>query len=479
MAAIEWHSGSLDAAFALASAQRRPLFLYWGAVWCPPCNRVKSEIFARDEFQQRMAQLLPYHLDGDRAGAQALAARYKLRSYPTLVLFAPDGSEITRLPCELDGELFTAVLDGALAVWRAGSSAAQAMAAALSGSRALSAGEWSLLSHYSWDTDEGALLGDRDLSATLLALASRATAQAAAGAATAATATATATATAAGAAAPSAMPAASDAAARLGLFAQLATGAKGDPAANAAALLTVFGDARVARANMDVLTNSGINLIKFAARREELVAALNRVAAGWAEDFWLSAPDRLMALRLQMRLTRLVAASEGLQEQVRARVEEALSESTDPYERHTLVNTAVSALNDAGLPQLAEQVLQAELPRSHSPYYFMLSLAAAAKRRGDTAGVLHWYEQASAGAVGPATRIQWSATYLASLLDLSPQDTPRIERAAQMLLADISATSDAFQQRNLSQLQKLAPKLATQAPGDQSQALLQAIQTAH
>ncbi len=447
MAGIEWHSGSLDAAFALASAQQRPLFLYWGAVWCPPCNRVKSEIFARDEFRQRMASLLPYQLDGDGAGAQALAAQYRLRSYPTLVLFAPAGHEITRLPCELDGELFTAALDNALAVWRAGSSAAQALDAALFGSRALSGGEWSLLSHYSWDTDEGALLGERGLAPTLLALASRA-----------------------------ALAGAADAAARLGLFAQLATGANGDATANAAALLAVFSDARIARANMDVLTNSGINLIKFATRREELVAALNRVAAAWSEDFWLSAPDRLMALRLQMRLTRLVAASEGLQKQVRSRVDEALAESTDPYERHTLVNTAVSALNDAGLPQLAEQVLQAELPRSHSPYYFMLSLAAAAKRRGDTAGVLSWYEQAAAGAVGYATRIQWRSTYLTSLLDLAPQDTARIERAAAVLLADISAASDAFQQRNLSQLQKLAPKLAGQAVGEQARTLLLAIQ---
>jgi hypothetical protein len=106
----------------------------------------------------------------------------------------------------------------------------------------------------------------------------------------------------------------------------------------------------------------------------------------------------------------------------------------------------------------------------------MLSLAAAAKRRGDTAGVLNWYEQAAAAAVGFATRIQWSGTYLASLLDLSPQDTARIERAAEVLLADIAATPDAFQQRNLSQLQKLAPKLAAQAVGEQARALLARIQ---
>ncbi|GJJ05290.1 lipoprotein [Duganella rhizosphaerae] len=425
MAAIDWQQGGLDAAFALAAAQQRPLFLYWGAAWCPPCNRVKSDIFARDEFVQRSASVLCYHLDGDSAGAQALAAQYGLRSYPTLVLYAPDGGEITRLPCELDGELFTAAFDVALAVHAAGSSASAALAAALSGERKLSAGEWSLLSHYSWDTDEGRLLGARALAPTLLALVSACDD--------------------------------ADAGVRLQLHAQLATaGQDVDAAANAALLLKVFGDARLARANMDILGNSGVPLIKFATRREELVAALGATAAQWADDFWLSAPDRLTAVRLQMRLGRLLAPTQGLHEQVRLRVEAALAESTDRYERHTLVNTAVSALNDAGLPAQAEQVLLAELPRSHSPYYFMLSLASSAKRRGDAAAVLDWYDKAWQAAVGPATRLQWGVTYLLSLLELTPDDSARIEQARQGLRADIAtAGADAHQQRNQSQLQKL------------------------
>lgn len=251
---IEWNevrqAGELEAAFALARSQQRPLFLYWGAVWCPPCNRVKSEIFARDEFVRRSASVLCCHLDGDSPGAQALAARYGLRSYPTLVLFAPGGGEITRLPCELDGELFVGAFDTALAVHASGSSAAVALQAALEpdGARKLGANEWSLLSHYSWDTDEGRLLDGRDPAATLLALV-RVCDDA-------------------------------DAVARLGLHAQLAAAGKGiDAAANADALMAVFSDARLARANMDILCNSGVNLIKFASRREELAAVLSGAAA--------------------------------------------------------------------------------------------------------------------------------------------------------------------------------------------------------
>jgi len=306
----------LEHALSLAAQQQRPLFLYWGARWCPPCNRVKAEIFASAEVQRRLSQVLAYQLDGDSAGAQALAARLRLRSYPTLVLFAPDGGEITRLPCELDGEGFAAAFDAALSVWRAGSSAASALQAAQSGVRALSADEWTLLSHYCWDTDEGALLRGADEAVVLQTLHQRAAAQAAQPVQVAQPGQVPAE---AAQAAQAASPAGaiSDAAARLGLFAQLAAaGRQGaqpdgttfpDAASKANDLLSLFTDARLARANMDMLVNSAINLIKFATRREELVAALSRQAAAWADDFWMNAIDRLLALRLQMRLARLVA----------------------------------------------------------------------------------------------------------------------------------------------------------------------------
>jgi hypothetical protein len=86
----------------------------------------------------------------------------------------------------------------------------------------------------------------------------------------------------------------------------------------------------------------------------------------------------------------------------------------------------------------------------------MLSLASSAKRRGDTADVLAWYGKAWQAAVGPATRLQWGVTYLGSLIELAPQDAARIAQATQGLQADIAAAgADAYQQRNLAQLQKL------------------------
>jgi hypothetical protein len=441
--AIEWFEGGYDAALAAAREAGRPLFLYWGAVWCPPCNRVKYEIFGREDFPAKLQSMLAIQVDGDSAQAQALAARLKLRSYPTMVLYRPDGSEITRLPCELDGELFGEAL---MAARFAGQPAGASMAAALDGTRALAPYEWTLLSNYSWDTDEDVLLQGRDLGVTLATLAKLAAAAVAGEA-------------------PAAARQVEDAAARLRLHALVAQAGRVADSTAPDFLLGLLADQRLSRANMDILVNCGHLLVRAApARHAELATAMAKAAQVWSEDMWLSAPDRLAALRLQMRMARLGYQDASLPQLVRTRVDQALALVDDKYGRHTLVNTAVSALNDAGLPAEAEALLQASLAGAHAPYYFMLSLASSAKRRGDLPGMLNWYEQAWRSAIGSATRIQWGATYLGALIDTTPGDAARIEAAAAGLAQDFANAPDAFQQRNLAQARKLLPKLPEHLP---------------
>ena len=111
---IAWkHASSdadVDAAFAQAKAETKPVFVYWGAKWCPPCNQVKATLFNRQDFIERSRAFVPVYVDGDSPGAQKLGARFKVSGYPTMVLFNPQGTELTRLPGEVEAERYTQVL---------------------------------------------------------------------------------------------------------------------------------------------------------------------------------------------------------------------------------------------------------------------------------------------------------------------------------------------------------------------------------
>ena len=105
-AGIAWRKAAtdaeVDAAFGEARAQSKPVFLYWGAEWCPPCNQVKATLFNRQDFIERSRAFVPVYIDGDRPGAQKIGARFRVSGYPTMVLFRADGTELTRLPGEVE-----------------------------------------------------------------------------------------------------------------------------------------------------------------------------------------------------------------------------------------------------------------------------------------------------------------------------------------------------------------------------------------
>jgi thioredoxin-related protein len=462
-AGIAWKTASndadVDAAFALAKAEAKPVFVYWGAKWCPPCNQVKATLFNRQDFIERSRAFVPVYVDGDSPGAQKLGARFKVSGYPTMVLFNPQGTELTRLPGEVDAQRYTEVLTLGMNAQRP---VKEVLALVKAGGAGLTANDWRLLAFYSWDTDEKQVVPKDEVPALMKQLAAACPAEQ------------------------------TEVATRLQLKALAAVDEKAPPQPDAAAqtrLVKLLADGPAARAHMDVLANYATDITralsaKGTPQRAELLGAFEVALKRFEADTTLSRADRLTALGSRVALARMDAAKDeavklpdALVADARAHAERADREITDGYERQAVIASVAYLLTDVGLSAESDALLKASLAKSHSPYYLMLGLASNAKKRGDKADALHWYEQSFEKSEGPATRLQWGSGYVNALVDLSPQDEARIEKAVQQLLDEAAAMPDAFYERSGRSLQRVGSKLQGWNKGGAHAAVLKRVQT--
>jgi hypothetical protein len=200
-----------------------------------------------------------------------------------MILFKPDGTEITRLPGEVDSERYLQVLTLAL---NTSASVADSLKLALAGNKSLKQDDWSLLADYSWDDPQQKLVNNKDLPATLLRL--------------------------------SELSPAGLNATRLYLKALFAA-ANARPGQTVPAidkqqaterLIKSLADAKVARDNLDLVAGSAAELTEFltsakSEQRGKLTAAWNVALSKLADDNSISKTDRLSAIIAQIALAKL------------------------------------------------------------------------------------------------------------------------------------------------------------------------------
>ncbi|MGB2817443.1 MAG: thioredoxin family protein [Burkholderiaceae bacterium] len=433
----------VDRAFDEAKTRNQPVFLFWTAVWCPPCNQVKSTIFTRPEFIEKSRSFVPVYVDADSPSGQLLGARFKVTGYPTMVLLAGSGQELTRLAGSVDASKYMQILERGLA---GGNSAKQSLDAALAG-RALPTEDWRMLAFYSWGTDDGQLVPEKELPATLLKLAA------------------------------TCPPQEREASSRLVLEALYAASQEKaakprlDKADAIASVKSLLDRPELVRAHHDILGYAADDLVGLltepkSKERADLVARWSAVLDKLAADTTLSNGGRMYAMLGKVGLARLDnkegALPPALIDEVKSQAARVDREVTDLDERQAVITTTGAVLARAGLLDESDALLTAELKRSHSPYYYMSQLASNAKRRGTPEGkaaAADWSRQAYESAKGTATRLRWGGGYLNTLLEVAPQDAASIEKAATQVLGEVKADSVQLTGNNRAALERMSKRL--------------------
>jgi thioredoxin-like negative regulator of GroEL len=493
---VAWVPAAVDAdidrVMAQARAQKRPVLLYWGATWCPPCNHLKATFFNRSDFAQLSRSFVAVHVDGDRPGAQKLGDRFKVRGYPTVIVLSPVGVEITRLPGEADAEQIMAALQAALANGRP---IAELLQDAKQG-KPLPTQAWQALASYAWETDDTKLIAPDALASTLALLARGSeTPSDGLGASPAVSILANTTATRLrlkAMAAEGELPS-SQTAARTP-----ATPGGSGQAGRVQTVLAVLEDRVASRQHMDVLINQAPAIVKaMAAQDSAQHSAWMKAwdAALWAlqQDTTLARGDRVGALIARVQLAQLTGpaphattptaglpkklpAPPALQAHAREMAQAADRDITDPYERQAVIPQVAYLLGEADLWPESDALLRSNLARSSAPYYLMGQLASNARKQGQTTDALRWSAQAFDRSEGPATRLQWGASYLQMLVALTPKDAKTIEATASKLFAEAAGDGAAFHKRSARSLQRVSEQLLVWNTTGQHNASVQRLQ---
>lgn len=450
-AEIAWFEGSVEEAFAFAQEDGKPVFLYWGAVWCPPCHYLKDKIFAKEEFVAKSRQFVPVYLDGDTERAQVWGEKLDARGYPTVIILDPEGTEVLRMSTDVPVDEYAEVLDLALAATRP---VPQVLAEVLEvGPADAAASDLGLLAFHSWEQDRAFDLATPEMLNQTRRL-WRET--------------------------PTSMG--HERSRFLGLYLTALEAQEEDvqlEETERAALLaearTLISDPALREANWSLFTygldTAAELLTEPGAERDELVDTWLATAVEAERDGSLTTAERLEAFRPRLAAAELASGDDGslpeeLRAAVRERVEWASSRTTDPGELQSVMNALAHLLRDSGQNAEAIELLKARVNDAVAPYYYMSWIGWLENDAGNPEAASDWYRRGWQTSSGPATRLQRGASYLNKVMDITPDDVETVRTDALTLADEHLADSSAFAGRNARSWASLAEGLHDWAGDD-------------
>jgi len=434
---ITWFRGNVDQAFAIAKAENKPLFLYWGAVWCPPCVQIKNTVFKSRQFIALSELFVPYYLDGDTEEAQATGERFGVKGYPTMIVFNPAGEEITRIPGGIDIDRYNEVLRLSLNDLRPTKKLLQL---AISDPGTLRPQDYTQLAFYSWGQDNDVLPEEFEPK-QFMDLANQAQAH--------------------------------DEIASARLFMQYLVTASQENSEETPVEIEGVEDRLQAILKSDALVLGCWDSLAYWPEITDILV-MEEEPKQQLQKLW---QDRLMALRHDPHLSveeqlggwlpllyyHFEASEDPLPESLATQLDQDINTANESvknaYARQSLVNQIRWVYQTAHMTDKAQAVLLAELGRSKAPYYFMSSLGSLAEQQEQTEEAIEWYRKAYETSEGAATRFQWGASYVRALIRLTPDQDELIISTAESLFDELPSSDQVFSGRNFRVLKRLNEQL--------------------
>jgi thiol-disulfide isomerase/thioredoxin len=410
-----------------------PLFLYWGAVWCPPCVEIKQTVFKSQQFIAQSKLFIPVYLDGDTERAQVYGEKFDAKVYPTMIVFNPAGEEVTRLHAGIDISSYNTVLELSLDSMRP---TRELVEAALQNPESLTNAELQQLAYYSWYDSKALPEGTSpEFFNTLSAVAADRNPEA-------------------------------SARFYLQYLEMLASALEDDDAeatekAGTEELRGILESADLLLTCWDYLMIPE-GIIAAVGGEETAIESLQNQ---WAAALRDNRHNQRLSTKNQLYGWRpyLVFHFQGDEEKARPLPEEvaaairadgkAADESVaGTHARQSVINTVSNVYVLAGLADDARALLTAEIEKSKTPYYFMGSLAELEEQEGNLPEALVWRRKAYEATKGPASRIRWWASYVQALTGLAPGGKLQIQQTSMEIFDKSKGMEEFFSGANFRNL---------------------------
>ena len=434
-----WFKGSVEEAFVQSKNLNKPLFLYWGAIWCPPCNELKSQVFAKQKFRKLINSVIPVYLDGDTDTAQKWGEKLKIGGYPTLLIIDTNHRELLRIVESLNIDEFEQAFLAATALQKP---VKEIINDALT--KKVNPQVWQALAYTHWEQmgedifDDAKLL---EVSASLLEKVPT-----------------------------NLVEVKSVLAGKVLKLAARVSQTKGQPpevqnllkqiAKNVTSLFEhIFKSKDTILASRSVILYDAKKILSWSASHlgkpqlENVYSKWESAAKLISTNAESSIDSKLWASYVPLRIYRLrhgdsASFTKNMLASIKNAVMQADKQAKTAFERKSVITGAAYLLRKIEAYGAAKELLEKELKTSKTPWYIQSSLSRLEEVQGNHKKALFWSGKARESAQGNATKIQWTVSDLLLTIKLEPTELVKIERLLEEYYQLTFSLADGFLGRN-------------------------------